>query len=161
MAVRMGRDGGGTSVLAERARSEGARSTRALEVTPVHPVTSWGEEWESENRESSGRTIGAVAVLAEQRRGWSPDDLLCSRNARPEKECRKGVRSFLCSRSARPKKGLARRPQSKAPHALAWLCIEMEQEYEWARAVEDQSGPIPREKRASLEGACKSFDART
>jgi outer membrane lipoprotein SlyB len=39
MAVRMGRDGRGTSVLAERARSEGARSTRALEVTPFHPVT--------------------------------------------------------------------------------------------------------------------------
>ena len=38
---------------------------------------------------------------------------------------RKGVRSFLCSRSARPKKGLARRPQSKAPHALAWLSIEL------------------------------------
>ena len=35
MAVKMGRDGGGTSVLAERARSEGARSTRALEVTPL------------------------------------------------------------------------------------------------------------------------------
>jgi hypothetical protein len=44
MAVRMGRDGGETSVLAERARSEGARSTRALEVTPFHPVTRWGKE---------------------------------------------------------------------------------------------------------------------
>jgi outer membrane lipoprotein SlyB len=44
----MGRDGGGTSVLAERARSEGARSTRALEVTPFHPVTRWGKEWVSE-----------------------------------------------------------------------------------------------------------------
>ena len=48
MAVKMGRDGGGTSVLAERARSEGARSTRALEVTPFHPVTRWGKEWVSE-----------------------------------------------------------------------------------------------------------------
>ena len=38
---------------------------------------------------------------------------------------RKGMRSFLCSRSARPLKGLARRPQSKAPHALAWLGIEL------------------------------------
>ncbi len=37
-----------------------------------------------------------------------------------------GVRSFLLYRSARPKKGLARRPQSKAPHALAWLIIELE-----------------------------------
>jgi len=58
MAVRMGRDGGGTSVLVERARSEGARSTCALEVTPFHPATSRGEEWESENRGSSGRTMG-------------------------------------------------------------------------------------------------------
>ena len=48
MTVRMGRDGGGTSVLAERARSEGARSTRALEVTPFHPVTRRGKEWVSE-----------------------------------------------------------------------------------------------------------------
>jgi hypothetical protein len=54
-----------------------------------------------------------------------PDDPLCSRNARPQKVGRKGVRSFLCSRSARPPKGLARQPQSKAPHALAWLSIEL------------------------------------
>jgi hypothetical protein len=39
-----GWDGGGTSVLAERARSEGARSTRALEVSPFHPATSLGKE---------------------------------------------------------------------------------------------------------------------
>jgi len=45
MAIRMGRDGGGTSVLAERARSEGARSTRALEVSPVHPVTRREKKW--------------------------------------------------------------------------------------------------------------------
>jgi hypothetical protein len=38
----------------------------------------------------------------------------------------KGMRSFLCSRSARPQKGLARRPQSKAPHTLTWLGIELE-----------------------------------
>ena len=49
----------------------------------------------------------------------------CSRNARPQKVGYKDVRSFLCSRSARPQKGLARRPQSKAPHALAWLSIEL------------------------------------
>lgn len=41
MAVGEGRDGGWASVLAERARSEGARSTRAREVTPFHPATSW------------------------------------------------------------------------------------------------------------------------
>jgi hypothetical protein len=45
----MGRDGGGASVLAERARSEGARPTRALEVTPFHLVTRWGKTWVSEN----------------------------------------------------------------------------------------------------------------
>ena len=53
------------------------------------------------------------------------DDLLCSRNARPQKVWCKVVRTFLCSRSARPQKGLARRPQSKAPHALTWLGIDM------------------------------------
>jgi hypothetical protein len=41
-------------------------------------------------------------------------------------DAREGVRSFLCSRSARPPKGLARRPQSKASHSLAWLTIELE-----------------------------------
>ncbi len=50
MAVRIGRDGGGTSVLAERARSEGARSTRALEATPFHPVARWEKKWVGENR---------------------------------------------------------------------------------------------------------------
>ena len=54
-----------------------------------------------------------------------PDDLLCSRNARPQKVRRKGVRSFLCSRSARPQKGLARRPQSKTSHTLAWSDDEL------------------------------------
>jgi hypothetical protein len=68
------------------------------------------------------------------------DDLPCSRNARPQKVRRKGMRSFLCSRSARHKKGLARRPQSKAPYALAWLSIEWIRNYEWTRAVEDRPG---------------------
>jgi hypothetical protein len=54
-----------------------------------------------------------------------PDNLLCSRNARPQKVRRTGMRSFLCSRSARPKKGFARRPQSKASHARAWLSDEL------------------------------------
>jgi hypothetical protein len=35
-------------VLAERARSEGARPTRAPEVAPFHPVTRWGKKWVSE-----------------------------------------------------------------------------------------------------------------
>jgi outer membrane lipoprotein SlyB len=42
VAVEEGWDGGGTSVLAERAASEGPRSTRALEVSLFHPATSWG-----------------------------------------------------------------------------------------------------------------------
>jgi hypothetical protein len=48
MAIKMGRDGGGTSVLAERAAWEGPRSTRAPEVSPFHPVTRWGKKWVSE-----------------------------------------------------------------------------------------------------------------
>ena len=51
--------------------------------------------------------------------GGLPVNLLCSCNVRPRKMWCKGMRSFLCSRSARPQKGLARRPQSKAPQALA------------------------------------------
>jgi hypothetical protein len=54
-----------------------------------------------------------------------PVNLLCSRNAHAQKVRRKGMRSFLCSRSARPKKGLARRPQSKASHALARSSVEL------------------------------------
>ena len=72
-----------------------------------------------------------------------PDDLLCSRNARPQKVRCEGERSFLCSRSARPQKGLARRPQSKASLTLAWLAGELRESKRWTRAVEDQSVPIP------------------
>jgi hypothetical protein len=39
------------------------------------------------------------------------DDLLCSRNVRPPKVGRKGVRSFLCSRSALPSEGWGRSGQ--------------------------------------------------
>jgi hypothetical protein len=51
---------------------------------------------------------------------------------------RNGVRSFLCSRSARPQKGLARRPQSKAPHAVVWLGIELEKRVRMACTSENQ-----------------------
>jgi hypothetical protein len=70
-----------------------------------------------------------------------PDDLLCSRNARPQKVRRKGMRSFLCSRSARPQKDLARRLQSKTPHALAWLSIEWIRDYEWTCSVDNYPRP--------------------
>ena len=66
-----------------------------------------------------------------------PDGLLCSCNARSQKVRRTGVRSFLCSRSARPQKGLARRPQSKAPPARAWLADELGEGKRWTRAVGD------------------------
>ena len=72
-----------------------------------------------------------------------PDDLLCSRNARPQKVWRIGVRSFLCSRSARPKKGLARRPQSKAPHTLAWLGIELEKKVQMDTRSRESTRPSP------------------
>ena len=54
-------------MLADRARSECARSMRAVEADPPipPPVTRWAGGWGSENRASSGRTIRAVAVLAE------------------------------------------------------------------------------------------------
>ena len=46
---------------------------------------------------------------------------------------------LLCSRNARPEKALVRRPQSKAPYALAWRSIELKSGNEWTRAVGDQS----------------------
>ena len=60
--------GGGSLVvllLAERARSECARSTRALEDRPGCPLR------------------GRREILEEE--GMKADDLLCSRNARPQK----------------------------------------------------------------------------
>jgi hypothetical protein len=41
-------------------------------------------------------------------------------------------------------KGRARRPQSKAPHPLAWLNIEWIRKYEWTRAVGRESFLIAR-----------------
>jgi len=71
--------------------------------------------------------VGVTPLLipcSRSREGMEADDLLCSCNARSPKVWRKGERSFLCSRSARPPKGLARRPQSKAPHSLAWRALK-------------------------------------
>ena len=39
----------GIPLLPERSRSEGARSTRALEVAPFHPVARWEKKWVGEN----------------------------------------------------------------------------------------------------------------
>ncbi len=79
---------------------------------------------QSRINQAAPKEVGKRASLEGWR--WWPVDLLCSRNARPQQVRRKGVRSFLCSRSAHPPKGLARRPQSKAPHVLAWLSMELE-----------------------------------
>ena len=62
--------------------------------------------------------------------GWKEEGgglvvLLLAERARSEGETQ-GRESFLCSRSARPPKGLARRSQSKSPHALAWLALKWE-----------------------------------
>jgi hypothetical protein len=74
-------------------------------------------------------TVPFSRCLEQRKEGMEPDGLLCSCNARSRKVRCKDVRSFFCSRSARPPKGLARRPQSKAPHALAWLSIELEEKF--------------------------------
>jgi hypothetical protein len=58
-------------------------------------------------------------------------------------ERRKGMRSFLCSRSTRPRKGLARRPQSKASHALAWLSIELKKRVRVDARSTWQPQPLP------------------
>jgi hypothetical protein len=84
------------------------------------------------------------------RRGWSLM-IFWARATRGLRRCgARDMRSFLCSRSARPRKGLARRPQSKAPHALAWLVIELEEMVRKPRALEDQSATIPEEVTSEL-----------
>ena len=55
------------------------------------------------------------------------------------------VRSFLCFRSARPKNGLARRPQSKTPHTLAWLCDELRESTRLRAPWKINQPPIPEE----------------
>ena len=48
-----------------------------------------------------------------------------------------------------------------SPGLMARLGVPLGGRVRKPRAVEDQSAPILREKRASLEGACISFDARS
>ena len=64
------------------------------------------------------------------------------------------MRSFLCSRNARPERALVRRPQSKAPHALAWWTIELKKRERNGRAHLriDQAAPLNR-LAASLVGS--------
>ena len=44
-----------------------------------------------------GRVACSVSLARGTEEGMDPDDLLCSRNARPQKVWRKGMRRFLCS----------------------------------------------------------------
>jgi hypothetical protein len=73
-----------------------------------------------------------------------------------------------CARSMRAVKGsLGRSPKERHREIEDWKALARangtsRRASGWAgeksRAVEDQPAPIPREKRASLEGACISFD---
>ena len=65
-------------MLAERAASEGPRSTRAREVAPFHPATSW------ERKKERLKSFVGVAVL-----GGS-----CSKDIPllPERACSEGAR---------------------------------------------------------------------
>ena len=100
-----------------------------------------------------GRVACSVSLARGTEEGMDPDDLLCSRNARPQKVWRKGMRRFLCSRSARPEKGLARRPQSKAPHAFARLSSEMNIRIRMdARSGRPIQATLMERIRASLDG---------
>jgi hypothetical protein len=111
-----------------------------------------------------------------------PDDLLCSRNARPQKGGRGTARSsFLLAEAARSeyapsmravkdslavplmtsignRKALARsgimaRPGKSIAKQLEVVRVRK------LRAVEDHSVPIPRERTSKLEGACISLNA--
>ena len=84
--------------------------------------------------------MGAQHRQERKGEGAARPSFLLAEAARSECE-RKGVRSVLCSRSARPQKGLARRPQSKAPHTLVWLGDELGKNKK-VRAVEGRSGRI-------------------
>jgi hypothetical protein len=48
-------------VLAERAACEGPRSTRAPEVSPFHPATSWGREKKITEKTLWGGSEGKVS----------------------------------------------------------------------------------------------------
>ena len=58
---------------------------------------------------------------------------------------------------ARPGKSIAKQSEGRAGEKYLPVGGRVRK----LRAVEDQSAPILREKRASLEGACMSFDARS
>ena len=75
MAIKMGWDREGTSMLAERARSEGARSTRAREVSPFLPAMRCEKEWVSENgarseAQQSHSTMRRGDASCDWRRAW-------------------------------------------------------------------------------------------
>jgi hypothetical protein len=82
-----------------------------------------------------------------------PDDLLSLSNAQNPKDGEGAARRLFCSQNAHSETVIVRRPQSKAPHALAWLGIEAEKK---TRIIDVRSrrsiGLISERKRASLEG---------
>ena len=86
-------------------------------------------------------------------RGGLSVDLLCSRNARPEKEWRTGVRSFLCSRNAHDQNVLVRRPQSKVPHSRAWVALKVKRAMsgraQWE--IKQTTPPVKRNEQAWKE----------
>ena len=85
--------------------------------------------------------LSAVPVLAsmEYREGMEPDDLLCSRNARPSPRRRSRLRLRLSTNRSDS------RLFSPQPRPKPWPFGE-------SRAAEDQSAPIPDRERAGLEG---------
>src|SRR5437870_9419441 len=77
-----------------------------------------------------GRERPGALLARRAEEGMDPNDLLCSRNARPQKDRQGASMLVLCSRNARPEKGLVRRPH-----------------------VDQHGCPLPREeKQASLDG---------
>ena len=68
------------------------------------------------SREEGERGL-VILLLAEQRKGWEPDDLLCLRNARPQKDGKGAARCPSCSQNAHGETVLVRCAQSRAASA--------------------------------------------
>ena len=125
------RDGMGSLVvllLAERARSECARSTRAIEDRPGYPLKRKVSELGGMKRARPGALLARRAPTMKR---WSLD-------ARSQGQ----PWPFPLKRANGNGNGLVRRPQLKAPHTLAWLAMELEKKYETTCVMDASTGAL-------------------
>ena len=116
--------GGWTILLARRgptmerwsldARSEG-QSSHPLVLEPF--AHGWERGEEERTSDGANLTVSPTEESGRSTRiadGMEPDDLLCSCNARPQKDEEGGARCLLCSQNAHDETVLVRCAQSRA-----------------------------------------------